>query len=630
MNNKILDGIKKDLKKIPDLFRGNDGKIDVKKLLIEVAPYLIAAYVANKVSYGYHISPGADFWEKGMNLCNDFGKCFGWPPISIFRTDLLIGLIAGGGLKLFVWYRKKNAKKFRKGQEFGSSRWGTAKDIRPFMDPVFERNIILTQTERLMMSSRPANPECARNKNVLVIGGSGSGKTRFFVKPNLMQMNCSFVVTDPKATILLECGKMLQRGAPKLDKNGNPMRDKKGNIIYQPYKIKIFNTINFRKSMHYNPFAYIHSEKDILKFVNALIANTKGEGDKEGEDFWVKAEKLYYTALISYIYYEAPEEEQNFSMLLDLIDASEAREEDEDFKNAVDLLFDELEEKNPNHFALRQYQKYKLAAGKTAKSILISCGARLAPFDIKELREITEYDELELDMIGDERTALFVLISDTDSTFNFLVSIMYTQLFNLLCERADDYYHGRLPIHVRFLLDEFANIGQIPHFDKLIATIRSREISASIILQSKSQLKAIYKDNAETITGNCDSTIFLGGNEKTTLKDLEEMIGKETIDYITTNDQRGQSQTYTTNYNMTGKFLMSQDELSVMSRKKCILQINGLRPFFSDKYDITKHKNYELLSDYDKKNEFDMEKYVRSYHKAKITPETKVTVIQAN
>ena len=499
--------------------------------------------------------------------------------------------MAGGiALRLVVYYKAKNAKKFRQGVEYGSARWENAKDIEPYMDAVFENNVLLTQTERLMMSGRPKEPKYARNKNILVIGGSGSGKTRFFVKPNLMQMHSSYVVTDPEGTVLVECGKTLKRGK---------------------YKIKVLNTINFAKSMHYNPFAYIRSEKDILKLVNTIIVNTKGEGQQSGEDFWVKVEKLYYTALIAYIWYEAPEEEQNFAMLIDLIDASEAREDDENFKNAVDLLFEELEAEKTNHFAVRQYKKYKLAAGKTSKSILISCGARLAPFDIKELRDLMEYDELELDTLGEEKTALFVIISDTDATFNFVVSIMYSQLFNLLCDKADDVYSGRLPVHVRMLLDEFANIGQIPQFEKLIATIRSREISASIILQSKSQLKAIYKDNADTIEGNCDTTLFLGGKEKTTLKELAEVLGKETIDLYNTSDTRGTSQSYGLNYQKTGKELMSQDEIAVMDGGKCIMQLRGVRPFFSDKFDITKHKRYKELSDFDPKNAFDIEDYVK-------------------
>ena len=522
---------------------------------------------------------------------------FANPLPSVFPRDLLIGIAGGAALRLMVYLKAKNAKKFRQGVEYGSARRGTAKDIEPYVDPVFENNVILTETERLMMSGRPKHPKYARNKNILVIGGSGSGKTRFFVKPNLMQMHSSYVVTDPKGTVLVECGKMLAKNK---------------------YRIKVLNTINFKKSMHYNPFAYIRSEKDILKLVNTIILNTKGEGQQATEDFWVKAEKLYYTALIGYIWYECVEEEQNFTTLLDMINASEAREDDEEFKNPVDLMFDELEEREPDHFAVKQYKKYKLAAGKTAKSILISCGARLAPFDIKELRDLTSYDELELDMLGDKKTALFVIISDTDDTFNFIVSIMYTQLFNLLCDRADDVYNGRLPIHVRCLLDEFANIGQIPKFEKLIATIRSREISASIILQSKSQLKAIYKDNADTIEGNCDTTLFLGGKEKTTLKELAEVLCKETIDLYNTSDTRGTSQSYGLNYQKTGKELMSQDEIAVMDGGKCIMQLRGVRPFFSDKFDITKHKQYHLLSDYDEKNTFDIEKYVKNLNHARI------------
>ncbi len=626
--NKILNGILKDLKGIPRKFMGANGKVDVKKLLIQVAPYLLAAYFANKIAYGYRISEGPDFWAKIMVLFNDFGRCFKNPFPSINGMDLLIGIAAGVGFKLLVIYKQKNAKKYRKGEEYGSARWGTDKDIAPFIAPEFEDNILLTETERMMLNGRPDNPEYARNKNVMVIGGSGSGKTRFFVKPNLMQMNCSYCITDPKGTILPECGKMLRKGIPKRDLDGKIMKNSRGQVLYDHYKIKVFNTINFDKSMHYNPFAYIRNEEDILNFVNTLMVNTKGEGTQSGEDFWQKAEQLLYVALISYIFEQAPEEEQNFSMLLDMIDASETREEDETFKNAVDLLFDDLAETDPDNFALRQYLKYKLAAGKTAKSILISCAARLAPFDIPKIREITSYDDLELDKIGEERTALFVIISDTNATFNFLVSIMYSQLFDLLCVKADDVYHGRLPIHVRFLLDEFANIGLIPQFEKKIATIRSREISASIILQSKSQLKALYKDNAETITGNCDSILFLGGSEKTTLKDLEETLGKETIDLFTTNSSKGTSESYGVNYNKTGKNLMSQDEIATMSRKKCILHISGVRPFYSNKYDITKHKNYPMLADYDQKNEFDVRKYVENYRKAKLKPETQLTVYE--
>ena len=629
MIKKILEGILRDLK---GLFRGflkPNGKPDVRKILVQIAPYVLMAYFVNKVSYGYRISSGAEFWGRVMNLLNDFGKCFRWPLPSLNIYDFLIGIAGGVGFKLLVIYRQKNAKKYRKGEEYGSARWGTEKDIAPFMDPDFDKNILLTETERLMLNGRPSNPEYARNKNVLVIGGSGSGKTRFFVKPNLMQMHSSYVITDPKGTILPECGKMLSIGIPKKDAKGNIVKRDDGSVVTEPYKIKIFNTINFDKSMHYNPFAYIKNEEDILNFVNTLMVNTKGEGSQSGEDFWQKAEQLLYVALISYIFTEAPEEEQNFAMLLDMIDASETREEDETFKNAVDLLFEDLEKDKPDSFALKQYKKYKLAAGKTAKSILISCAARLAPFDIPKVREITSYDDLGLDRIGEERTALFVIISDTNATFNFLVSIMYSQLFDILCVKADDQYHGRLPIHVRFLLDEFANIGQIPQFEKKIATIRSREISAAIIVQAKSQLKAIYKDNAETIVGNCDSTLFLGGSEKTTLKDLEEALGKETIDLYTTNNNKGTSESYGVNYNKTGKTLMSQDELFVMSRKKCIMQLSGVRPFFSNKFDITKHKRYYLLADSDPKNEFDVERYVRTYRKAKLKPNTQVTVINA-
>ncbi len=528
----IINGIAKDLKSIPEKLKAKTGNIDKKKLVLMNLPYVLAGYFCDKVACLWRVSPGRDASAKMMEVMAGLEGLFSNPLPSFYPRDLLVGVCCGIALRLVVYFKSKNAKKFRKGVEYGSARWGNEKDIEPYMDSVFENNILLTQTERLMMSGRPKQPKYARNKNILVIGGSGSGKTRFFVKPNLMQMHSSYVVTDPKGTVLIECGKMLKKGG---------------------YKIKVLNTINFAKSMHYNPFAYLRSEKDILKLVNTIIVNTKGEGQQSGEDFWVKAEKLYYTALIAYIWYEAPEEEQNFAMLIDMIDASEAREDDENFKNAVDLLFDELEEKDPNHFAVRQYKKYKLAAGKTAKSILISCGARLAPFDIKELRDLMEYDDLELDTLGEKKTALFVIISDTDATFNFVVSIMYSQLFNLLCDKADDVYNGRLPVHVRMLLDEFANIGQIPQFEKLIATIRSREISASIILQSKSQLKAIYKDNADTIEGNCDTTLFLGGKEKTTLKELAEVLGKETIDLYNTSDTRGTSQSYGLNYQKTGK-----------------------------------------------------------------------------
>ena len=598
-------------------------QFDIKKLVLLNLPYLLMGLFATNFGEAWRLAQGANASEKFLSL---FAVLPGalqsfWP--SLHPLDLLVGLCCGAGLRLAVYLKSKNAKKYRHGMEYGSARWGTHVDIAPYIDPVFQNNVILTKTESLTMNSRPKDPKTARNKNVLVIGGSGSGKTRFWLKPNLMQMHSSYVVTDPKGTILVECGKMLQRGAPKLGKDGKPMKDKRGKVIYEPYRIKVLNTINFKKSMHYNPFAYLHSEKDILKLVTTLIANTKGEG-KAGDDFWVKAETLLYCALIGYIHYEAPVEEQNFSTLIEFINAMEVREDDEEFKNPVDLMFDALESEKPNHFAVRQYKKYKLAAGKTAKSILISCGARLAPFDIKELRDLMEYDELELDTLGEEKTALFVIISDTDATFNFVVSIMYSQLFNLLCDKADDVYNGRLPVHVRMLLDEFANIGQIPQFEKLIATIRSREISASIILQSKSQLKAIYRDNADTIEGNCDTTLFLGGKEKTTLKELAEVLGKETIDLYNTSDTRGTSQSYGLNYQKTGKELMSQDEIAVMDGGKCIMQLRGVRPFFSDKFDITKHKRYKELSDYDKKNAFDMEQYVKHLHHLKVTEKTKV------
>ena len=601
--SKVVEGIVKDIKAVPDKLKAEIGKVDKKKFFLMNLPYFLTGYFCDKIAWLWRVSPGQNASDKMLATMNGLQDLFRNPLPSFFPKDLLIGIECGIALRLVVYFKAKNAKKFRQGVEYGSARWGTAKDIEPYVDPVFENNVLLTETERLMMSGRPREPKYARNKNILVIGGSGSGKTRFFVKPNLMQMHSSYVVTDPKGTVLVECGKMLI-------KNG--------------YKVKVLNTINLKKSMHYNPFAYIRSEKDILKLVNTIILNTKGEGQQSGEDFWVKAEKLYYTALIGYIWYECVEEEQNFTTLLDMINASEAREDDEEFKNPVDLMFEELEEREPDHFAVKQYKKYKLAAGKTAKSILISCGARLAPFDIKELRDLTSYDELELDMLGDEKTALFVIISDTDDTFNFIVSIMYTQLFNLLCDRADDVYNGRLPIHVRCLLDGFANIGQIPKFEKLIATIRSREISASIILQSKSQLKAIYKDNADTIEGNCDTTLFLGGKEKTTLKELAEVLGKETIDLYNTSDTRGTSQSYGLNYQKTGKELMSQDEIAVMDGGKCIMQLRGVRPFFSNKFDITKHKQYRLLSDYDEKNAFHIEKYVKNRSRLVVKPDMKV------
>ena len=565
-------------------------KPEIKKLLILNLPYLLFVWLFDKVGAAVRLSPGADASAKLLHLGDGFTAAFSSITPSFHPADLLIGIAGAVIVRLIIYVKGKNAKKYRKGMEYGSARWGTAEDIKPYTDPVFENNIPLTQTERLTMNSRPKQPKYARNKNILVIGGSGSGKTRFFVKPSLMQMHSSYVVTDPKGTVLIECGKLLQRGG---------------------YRIKVLNTINFKKSMKYNPFAYLRSEKDILKLVNTIIANTKGDGEKSGEDFWVKAEKLYYTALIGYIWYEAPDEEKNFTTLLEMINASEAREDDEDFQNPVDLMFERLEEKDPEHFAVKQYKKYKLAAGKTAKSILISCGARLAPFDIKELRELMETDEMELDTIGDRKTALFVIISDTDDTFNFVVSILYTQLFNLLCDKADDVYGGRLPVHVRCLLDEFANIGQIPKFEKLIATIRSREISASIILQSQSQLKAIYKDNADTIVGNCDTTLFLGGKEKTTLKEISEILGKETIDSFNTSETRGRELSHGLNYQKLGKELMTQDEIAVMDGGKCILQLRGVRPFFSDKFDITKHPKYKYLSDADPKNAFDMEKHLK-------------------
>lgn len=557
-----------------------------KKKIISNLPFLIFFWIFDKLSYAVRLS------EENIliSVVKGVSELTKAPLLSFHFTDISIGAIGALAVKGILYLRSKNAKKFRKGIEYGSACWGTPEDIKPYIDEDFFSNILLTNTERLTMNSRPKNPKFARNKNVLVIGGSGSGKTRFFVKPNLMQMHSSFVVTDPKSTLLIECGKMLQKGG---------------------YKIRSLNTINFKKSMHYNPFAYIRSEKDILKLVNVIIANTKGDGEKSGEDFWVKAERLLYCALIGYIYYEAPEEEKNFITLLDLINASEAREDDENYKSPVDMLFDRLAEREPEHFAVKQYVKFKQAAGKTLKSILISCGARLAPFDIKELRDLMEYDELELDTLGDEKTALFVIISDTDDTFNFVVAIMYSQLFNLLCDKADNEYGGRLPVHVRCLLDEFSNIGQIPKFEKLIATIRSREISACIILQAQSQLKAIYKDNADTIIGNCDTTLFLGGKEKSTLKELSETLGKETIDMYNTSETRSNQNSYGTNYQKLGKELMSQDELSVMDGGKCILQLRGVRPFLSDKYDITKHPRYKMLSDYDKKNAFDMEKYMK-------------------
>ena len=567
----------------------------IKKTIIKLLPYIILGLVCTNLGEAWRLSEGADMGKKMLSFFSMVGVAFGNPLPSLHPMDLLVGTICGGGLRLAVYLRGKNAKHYRHNEEYGSARWGTHADIEPFMDPKFENNVILTATERLMMSNRPKNPANARNKNVLIVGGSGSGKTRFWLKPNLLQMHSSYVVTDPKGTIVLECGHALQ-------KNG--------------YEIRILNTINFKKSMHYNPFAYIHSEKDILKLVTTLIANTKGDG-KSGDEFWTKAETLLYCALIGYIHYEAPVEEQNFATLIEFINAMEVREDDEEFQNPVDIMFENLEKKNPKHFAVRQYKKYKLAAGKTAKSILISCGARLAVFDIQELRELTAYDELELDTLGDKKTALFLIMSDTDSTFNFLISMAYTQLFNLLCEKADDVYGGRLPIHVRCLIDEMANIGQIPNLEKLIATIRSREISACLVLQARSQLKSIYKDNADTIIGNCDSQIFLGGSEPTTLKELTEALGKETIDTFNTSDTRGNSPSYGTNYQKLGKELMSRDELAVMNGSKCILQLRGVRPFLSDKYDLTQHPNFKYTADFDKKYTFDIEKYLNRRMKLK-------------
>ena len=590
--------IEKILKDIRGLFKVQDKAMFAKQNI----PYLAFFYLGNIFSHHIRSYTGGDVIDKILQGLLELNRMSFFP--SLYLIDIIMGIGTAVLIKFIVYTKGKNAKKFRQGKEYGSARWGNRKDIEPYMDEKFQNNILLTKTERLSMNGRPSNPKYARNKNVLVIGGSGSGKTRFYVKPNLMQMHSSYCVTDPKGTIVLECGKMLED-------NG--------------YEIRILNTINFKKSMKYNPFSYIHSEKDILKLVQTIIANTKGEGEKAGEDFWVKAEKLYYTALIAYIYYEAPKEEKNFATLLDMIDASEVREDDENYKNPIDRLFEALEKKEPRHFAVKQYKKYKLAAGKTAKSILISCGARLAPFDIQELRDLMSEDELELDCIGDRKTALFVIISDTDDTFNFVVSIMYSQLFNLLCDKADDVYGGRLPVHVRFLLDEFANIGLIPKFEKLIATIRSREISASIILQAQSQLKAIYKDNADTIIGNCDSTLFLGGKEKTTLKELSETLGKETIDLYNISETKSNQNSFAMNYQKTGKDLMSQDEITVMDGGKCIFQLRGVRPFFSDKFDITKHKNYKFLEDYDKKNVFDIEEYIKRKGKVKLNRNTVIT-----
>ena len=604
---------------------GKLSALDKKKLVLTNIPYALAAFYADRAFFLYRNSPGEDMGNKLLYAMEHADRIFAGFMLSNNWKDLLAGIVVAVVLKVLVWQKQADAKKLRKGIEYGSARWGTAEDIKPYMSEDPWMNIPLTATEALTMESRPKQPKYARNKNIVVIGGSGSGKTRFFVKPSVMQMNCSMVITDPKGTLIEECGKMLAKGPPKKDKNGNIMKDKSGKVVHEPYVIKVLNTINFSKSLHYNPFAYIRSEKDILKLVTTIIVNTKGEGEKASEDFWVKAEKLLYTALIAFIWYEGDEEEKNLNTLLDLLNESETREEDETYQNPVDMMFQELEERDPQHFAVRQYKKYKMAAGKTAKSILISCGARLAPFDIAELREIMSYDEMELDKIGDRKTALFLIMSDTDTTFNFVIAMLQSQLFNLLCDKADDVYGGRLPVHVRVIADEFANIGQIPQFDKLIATIRSREISASIILQSQSQLKAMYKDSADTILGNCDTTLFLGGKEKTTLKEMSELLGKETIDLYNTSETRSNQKSFGLNYQKTGKQLMTEDEIAVMDGGKCILQIRGARPFFSDKYDITKHKNYRYLADENEKNRYKVEKELNPQYTPK--PEEEVEVI---
>ena len=605
---------------------GKLSALDKKKLVLTNIPYALAAFYADRAFFLYRNSPGEDMGNKLLYAMEHADRIFAGFVLSNNWKDLLAGIVVAVVLKVLVWQKQADAKKLRKGIEYGSARWGTAEDIKPYMSEDPWMNIPLTATEALTMESRPKQPKYARNKNIVVIGGSGSGKTRFFVKPSVMQMNCSMVITDPKGTLIEECGKMLAKGPPKKDKNGNIMKDKSGKVVHEPYVIKVLNTINFSKSLHYNPFAYIRSEKDILKLVTTIIVNTKGEGEKASEDFWVKAEKLLYTALIAFIWYEGDEEEKNLNTLLDLLNESETREEDETYQNPVDMMFQELEERDSQHFAVRQYKKYKMAAGKTAKSILISCGARLAPFDIAELREIMSYDEMELDKIGDRKTALFLIMSDTDTTFNFVIAMLQSQLFNLLCDKADDEYGGRLPVHVRVIADEFANIGQIPQFDKLIATIRSREISASIILQSQSQLKAMYKDSADTILGNCDTTLFLGGKEKTTLKEMSELLGKETIDLYNTSETRSNQKSFGLNYQKTGKQLMTEDEIAVMDGGKCILQIRGARPFFSDKYDITKHKNYRFLADENEKNRYKVEKELNPQYTPK--PEEEVEVIQ--
>ena len=583
----------------------------LKKVLLPNLPYLLFAWLFDKICQAVRLSPGADASEKLLRIAQGFTEAFASLWLSLHPLDLLLGVAGAALVRLAVYLKAKNAKKYRRGVEYGSARWGRPEDIAPYIDPVPDWNIPLTRTESLTMTSRPKDPKTARNKNILVIGGSGSGKTRFFVKPSLLQMHSSYVVTDPKGQLLRETGKLLAHGGPKRDENGKPVRDKHGKVVYEPYRIKVLNTINFSKSMKYNPLAYVRSEKDILKLVNVIIANTKGDGEKSSEDFWIKAERLLYCALIGYIWYEAETEEKNFITLLELINACEAREDDETYKSPVDILFDELAQAQPEHFAVKQYVKFKMAAGKTLKSILVSCGARLSPFDIKELRDIMTEDELELDTMGDRKTALFLIMSDTDTTFNFVIAMLQSQLFNLLCDKADDLYNGRLPVHVRCLLDEFANIGQIPNFDKLIATIRSREISASIILQSQSQLKTIYKDAADTIVGNCDVTLFLGGKEKSTLKEISELLGKETIDSLSQSENRGAQTSHGLSYQKLGKELMTQDEIAVMDGGKCILQLRGVRPFFSDKYDLTKHPRYKYLSDADKKNVFDVERYMK-------------------
>ena len=607
---------------------GKLSALDKKKLVLTNIPYALAAFYADRAFFLYRNSPGEDMGNKLLYAMEHADRIFAGFVLSNNWKDLLAGIVVAVVLKVLVWQKQADAKKLRKGIEYGSARWGTAEDIKPYMSEDPWMNIPLTATEALTMESRPKQPKYARNKNIVVIGGSGSGKTRFFVKPSVMQMNCSMVITDPKGTLIEECGKMLTKGPPKRDKDENVIKDKSGKVVHEPYVIKVLNTINFSKSLHYNPFAYIRSEKDILKLVTTIIANTKGEGEKSSEDFWVKAEKLLYTALIAFIWYEGDEEEKNLNTLLDLLNESETREEDETYQNPVDMMFQELEERDPQHFAVRQYKKYKMAAGKTAKSILISCGARLAPFDIAELREIMSYDEMELDKIGDRKTALFLIMSDTDTTFNFVIAMLQSQLFNLLCHKADDEYGGRLPVHVRVIADEFANIGQIPQFDKLIATIRSREISASIILQSQSQLKAMYKDSADTILGNCDTTLFLGGKEKTTLKEMSELLGKETIDLYNTSETRSNQKSFGLNYQKTGKQLMTEDEIAVMDGGKCILQIRGARPFFSDKYDITKHKNYRLLADENEKNRYKVEKELNPQYTPKSEEEVEVIHVE--